>query len=62
MDVVYCKDCKKRHLGFGFCPMVHHAIENPLMIYELNEDDDFCSRGEPKEVTNGIDAEKRELD
>ena len=45
-EIIHCKDCKKHHLGFGFCPMVHHSAENPLMVYELNDDDDFCSRAE----------------
>ena len=44
--IIHCKNCKKHHLGFGFCPMVHHSAENPLMVYELNDDDDFCSRAE----------------
>ena len=47
-EIIHCKDCKKHHLGFGFCPMVHHSAENPLMVYELNDDDDFCSRAEKR--------------
>lgn len=39
-----CKTCKRRHIGSGFCPMVHMSMDGEL--YELNEDNDFCSRFE----------------
>lgn len=38
--VVYCKDCAKRHNG---CP---------LQIWCGPQDDDYCSRGVPKEKTD----------
>lgn len=39
-----CKTCKYRHVGSGFCPMVHMSMDGEL--YELNEDNDSCSRYE----------------
>lgn len=44
-QIIRCKECINRHLGHGFCPMVHVSIDGKYELYELNQDNDFCSKG-----------------
>jgi len=44
--IIRCKECINRHLGHGFCPMVHVSIDGQYELYELNQDNDFCSFAE----------------
>lgn len=50
-EIVRCKECINRHLGHGFCPMVHVSIDGKHEFYELNQDDDFCSFAERRTET-----------
>ena len=50
-QIIRCKECINRHLGHGFCPMVHVSIDGQYELYELNQDNDFCSFAERRGVT-----------
>ena len=45
-SAISCESCGHRHMAWGFCPMVHMAKDGTL--YELNGDDDYCSRWEKR--------------
>ena len=44
MNIIHCKECAIRHSPF-FCPMANFTADGAYNVYEINEDDDFCSRG-----------------
>lgn len=60
VDVVRCKECKHRGTSYD-CPFRHLIFtEAEGYHYEdVTTDDGYCSFGERKEVSHGVDGEKR---
>ncbi|MBR3797207.1 MAG: hypothetical protein IKK34_14445 [Clostridia bacterium] len=60
VDVVRCKDCKRRGTSYE-CPYRNLMFTEAEGYHYVDKTtaDGFCSFGERKEVSHGVDGEKR---
>lgn len=59
-ELVRCKDCKRRGTSYE-CPFRHLTFteDEGYHYVDVTTDDGYCSVGERKEVSHGVDGEKR---